>query len=89
MSYYFVTILFSLFCKKTLGATDSTLSAGSSNFFGNINLPLEKSLLDSIAKSFEEQRRVYCIVMIYDDIHMKTNSLSKYKSSIFLETNAS
>ena len=83
MSYYFWIILSSLFCKQTLGATDSLLSAGFSNF------PLEKSLLDSIAKSFEEQGRVYCIVMIYDDIHMKTNPLSKCKSSILLETNSS
>ena len=83
MSYYFWTILFSLLCKQTLGVTYSTLSAGSSNF------PLEKSLLDSIAKSFEEQGHVYCIVMIYDDIHMKTNSLSKCKSSILLKTNSS
>ena len=83
MSYYFWIILFSLLCKQTLGVTYSTLSAGSSNF------PLEKSLLDSIAKSFEEQGHVYCIVMIYDDIHMRTNSLSKGKSSISLETNSS
>ena len=45
-----------------------------------------KPILKSIIESFEEQGRVYCIVLIYDDIDIgvKAASLSKL-DNIYLQ----
>ena len=80
MPYYFWTILFGISCKLTKATTDSTLSPRFSNFLKYKELPSENSLLDSIVKSFEEQGRLFCIVMIYDEIGMK----SKLEISSFM-----
>ena len=85
MPYYFWTILFGISCKLTEATTDSILSPRFSNFLKYKELPSENSLLDSIVKSFEEQGQLFCIVMIHDEIGMKSNSLSKCKSNVLLQ----
>ena len=66
-----------------MARNDSILSPRFSNFLEYEELRYENSLLDSIVKSFEEQGRLFCIVMIYDEIFVKSNSVSKCKSNIF------
>ena len=85
MLYFLWTIVFGLSCTFTL-ATNFDPSPGFPNFLRNRELPPEKSLLDSIVKSFQEQSRVYCIVMIYDDIDIdiKSNSLSKFEKHYYV-----
>ena len=83
MLYFLWTIVFGLSCTLTL-ATNFDPSPGFPNFLRNRELPPEKSLLDSIVKSFQEQSRVYCIVMIYDDIDIKSNSLSKFEKQNYV-----
>ena len=84
MFYTFWILLFGLSCKLTLIAADSVLFPGFSHFLRNEKFPLANSLLNSIVESFEEQGRVYCIVIIYDDIDIgiKSNSLSKSEKTV-------
>ena len=83
MSYYLLTILFGILFQFTMARNDSILSPRFSNFLEYEELRYENSLLDSIVKSFEEQGRLFCIVMIYDEIGVKSNLVSTCKSKIF------
>ena len=82
MLYYFLTITFCLSSKLTLAKTDSGLVSEFPHFFRNIEPSPEKPLLDSIVKLFVDQGRVYCIVLIHDEIDIKSNSLSKFESVV-------
>ena len=61
-------------------AADTIPFPGFSNFIEKSQTSASKPILKSIVESFEEQGRVYCVVIIYDDldIGIKANSLRKY-----------
>ena len=66
-----------------VAAADTIPFPGFSNFIEKSQtFSASKPILKSIVESFEEQGRVYCVVIIYDDdldIGIKANSLRKYQ----------
>ena len=80
MFYNLWKISFGLSFNLIVVTTDSIVFPEYSHFMKKVDLSPAKSILNSIAESFEQQGPIYCIVMIYDDfdIGVQSKSLSKF-----------